>query len=119
MKKNLLLLLLIALLLSPGCSKSPSQNLPPTLLWHKDQNLISPDGGTMNIWGGFSIKKDHFAAERDIAKFILWRNREAKVTVMVEYSLQGKKIKFAVNLKQKKTLLPSLELKPSNGKNSI
>ena len=111
MKKNLLLSLLTALLLLPGCSKSPSQNLPPTLLWHKDQNLISPAGGTMNVWEGFRIDKDAFAAERNISEFILWRNREEKVPVIIEYSLLGGKINFKVNLKLKKTLTPSPALK--------
>ena len=81
------------------------------MTWNKDQNRISPDSGTMNIWDGFSIKKDHFMTERNISRFILWRSRQARVALLVEYSLQGNKIKFTVNVRQKKTLLPSLAFK--------
>jgi arylsulfatase A-like enzyme len=111
MKRHWLTLIGIPLLLACGCSTSPQQDLPPTLMWDKDQNLISPAGGTMNIWRGFSIQNDHFAAGRDISQFILWRSREAKVAVLVEYSLQGQKIKFTVNAWQKKTLLPTMAFK--------
>ena len=30
----------------------------------------------MNVWEGFRIDRDAFAAERDISQFILWRSRE-------------------------------------------
>ena len=111
MKKDFLLLLLIPLLLSPGCSQSPDQNLPPTLIWNKDQKQISPASGTLNIWEGFSIKKGHYEADRDISQFILWRSRKANVAVLIDYSLQGHKIQFAVNVRQQKTLAPTLGFK--------
>ncbi|MFH2107980.1 MAG: sulfatase [Chrysiogenia bacterium] len=111
MKKNLLLLPLTALLLFPGCSKSPSQDLPPTLLWAKDQNRIHPTGGTMNVWEGFRVDKDTFTAERDISQFILWRNREEKVPIAIEYSLQGRKVEFSINIRKKRMLPPTAAFK--------
>ncbi len=111
MKKRLPFLLLIPLLLSSGCSKSPSRDLPPTLIWDKDQTLIHPADGTMNVWEGFSVHETHFAADRDISQFILWRRHKAKVTILFDYSLQGNKIEFTVNFRQRKMLMPSRAFK--------
>jgi arylsulfatase A-like enzyme len=106
MKKYSLLILLGALLLSSACAPAPSRDLPPTLLWHKDQNLISPAGGTMNVWEGFTVDKDVFTAERSTCQFILWRQRDERVPIAIEYSLRGKKVEFSVNVR-KKGVLPS------------
>ena len=111
MRKYLLLFVLVPLLLSNGCAKSPSRDLPPTMLWHKDQNLISPAGGTMNVWEGLRTDQDAFTAERDISQFILWRGREEQVPVFIEYSLLGGKINLTVNLKNEKWLSPSSAFK--------
>ena len=112
MNKNLLFLLLTALLLFPGCSKSPSQDLPPTLLWAKDQNRIHPTGGTMNVWEGFRVNKDAFAAERDISQFILWRRSRAdRIPISIEYSLQGAKVGFSVNVRKRRMLQPTTAFK--------
>ena len=107
MRKYLLLFVLVSMLLSSGCAKSPSRDLPPTMLWHKDQNLISPAGGTMNVWEGLRIDQDAFTAERNTCQFILWRGREERVPVFIEYSLLGGKVNLTVNLKNKKWLSPS------------
>ncbi|MFH2107979.1 MAG: hypothetical protein ABII93_04860, partial [Chrysiogenia bacterium] len=108
MKKSLLLLLLTVLMLFPGCSRSPSRDLPPTLLWAKDQNRIHPTDGTMNVWEGLRVDRDAFAAERNKAQFILWRrNREEKVPIAIEYSLQGRKVEFSVNAKKTRMLPPA------------
>ena len=78
------------------------------MLWAKDQSRIHPTDGTMNVWEGFRADRDAFAAERNIAQFILWRrNREEKVPIMIEYSLQGRKIKFSLNSKKTRTLPPA------------
>ena len=111
MKRNCLFLLLVPLLLSPGCSRSPSRDLPPILLWEKDQNLIHPSDGTMNVWEGFAVKEGYFEANRNNSHFILWRRRAGRVPILVEYSLQGQKAGFTVNFRQKKTLLPALAFK--------
>jgi len=111
MRKRLLFVWLIPLLLSPGCSKSPSRDLPPTLMWDKDQDLIHPSDGTMNVWEGFTVTDDHFAADRNIAQFILWRRQQGKVDIFFEYSLQGNPVEFTVNFKQRKAIPPSREFK--------
>lgn len=100
-------LLLIPLLFAPGCSGQPSRELPSTLVWHKDQNLISPAGGTMNAWEGISVKPDRFSADGAIAQFILWRQREARTTIFIEYSLLGRKAEWTVNGAEKRMLAPS------------
>ena len=112
MKKYFLLLLVAVLLLLPGCSKSPSQDLPPTLLWAKDQNRIHPSGGTMNVWEGFRIDKDAFAAERNISQFILWRRSRAdRIPISIEYSLQGAMVGFSVNVRKTRLLQPTTAFK--------
>jgi len=110
-KGNPLWLLLIPLLFAPGCSREPSRNLPATLVWHKDQKLISPAGGTMNVWEGISVKPDRFVAEKDIAQFILWRRQKARIPVFIEYSLRGRKAELTVNGGKKRALLPSSSFK--------
>ena len=112
MKNNLLFLLLTVMLLLPGCSKSPSRDLPPTLLWAKDQNRIHPSGGTMNVWEGFRVDKDAFAAERDISQFILWRRGRAdRIPISIEYSLQGAQVGFSVNVRKRRMLQPTTAFK--------
>jgi arylsulfatase A-like enzyme len=111
MKKNYLLGLLLPLLLSPGCDKKPSADLPPTLVWHKNQDHIRPAGGTMNVWQGFSIKADHFSADADISQFILWRRQPGLMPVFIEYSLQGRKVEISLNVREKRTLPPSRAFK--------
>jgi len=110
-KRDCLLLLLIPLLLYPGCSKSPSPDLPPTLIWNKNQNQISPAGGTMNVWEGFHVDQDAFVADRDTSQFILWRNREEKLPISIEYSLQGRKVEFSVNIRKTRMLPPTAVFK--------
>ncbi|MCU0236288.1 MAG: sulfatase [Acidobacteria bacterium] len=111
MKKYGWLLLLLPLLLSGGCSKAPSRDLPPTLLWHKDQNMIRPADGTMNVWEGFRIDEDAFTAERDFSQFIFWRAREQQVTLAIDYTLAGRKVDVVVNAKKRNTLAPSSAFK--------
>ncbi len=107
MKNNYLLLLLLPLLLSGGCSKAPSRDLSPTMLWHKDQTRVSPEDGTMNVWEGFRTDKDAFTAERDVSQFIVWRTQEQPVSLTIDYSLAGRKVDVVVNSKKRNTLAPS------------
>ena len=111
MRKPLASVWLLPLLLSFACSKPPSRDLPPTLMWDKDQERIHPADGTMNVWEGFTVQQDHFAADRDMAQFILWRRHQATVTLLFDYSLQGNKIEFMVNFRQRKMLMPSRAFK--------
>ncbi len=100
-------LLLIPLLFAPGCSRPSSRELPSTLVWHKDQDLISPAGGTMNVWEGIRVLGDRFSADGAIAQFILWRKQETRTTIFIEYSLQGSRAEWTVNGGGKKMLPPS------------
>lgn len=100
-------LLLIPLLCAPGCSRQPSRDLPATMVWHKDQNLISPSGGAMNVWEGISVKSDRFSADGPIAQFILWRQQVAGTEIVIDYSLLGRKAEFTVNGGEKRMLPPS------------
>jgi arylsulfatase A-like enzyme len=61
----------------------------------------------MNVWEGFHIDKDAFVADRDTSQFILWRNREEKVPLSIEYSLQGRKVEFSVNVRKSRLLPPT------------
>jgi arylsulfatase A-like enzyme len=110
-KKNPFWLLLVPLLFIPGCSREASRELPSTIVWHKDQNLIRPENGTMNVWEGISVKKDRFVVDGEVAQFILWRRQRSKAEISVEYSLQGKKVELTVNANEKKMLAPSSSLR--------
>lgn len=100
-------MLLASLLLIPACSREPARDLPPTLVWHSDQSLIHPAAGTMNVWEGFRADEDAFTAEREDAQFILWRTRSGRLPLTIEYSLQGGRAEFSVNVRQRKWLMPT------------
>jgi len=111
MNRRYWLSLLLPLLLSPGCSQPPSRDMPSSLIWDKDQTRISPADGAMNVWEGFRIENDHFSADRNFSRFILWRRNAANVAVQVDYALQGNPVKFATNGAQRKRLSPSREFR--------
>jgi arylsulfatase A-like enzyme len=104
---NPLWLVLIPLLFAPGCSRPPSRDLPATMVWLKDQNLISPAGGAMNVWEGLHVKDDRFIADGENAQFIVWRKEEARTTIFIDYSLRGGRAEWTVNGGGKRLLAPS------------
>jgi arylsulfatase A-like enzyme len=62
----------------------------------------------MNIWGGFELKDGYFLADKNIARFILWRKKSSSVRINIRYTLQGDPCAFSVNRKKEGTLRPSL-----------
>jgi len=106
-KSHAILPWLIPLLFLPGCSREPSRELPATMVWHKDQSLIRPADGTMNIWEGFRVDDDAFVAGRDVSQFILWRTRARQVPVFIEYALRGRPAVFSLNVRKKRLLAPT------------
>ncbi|MBN2346621.1 MAG: sulfatase [Candidatus Aminicenantes bacterium] len=100
-------LLLVPLLFAPACSHEAARDLPVTMTWDKDQELIAPAGGATNVWEGFRVDEDAFTAEKDDAQFILWRARTERVPLFVEYSLQGRPVQFSVNVRKKLRLPPA------------
>ena len=88
--------------------RSAGSELPATFIWGKDQHLIDPASGRMNIWGGFEVKDGYFLADKNIARFILWRKKGPSVRINVRYALQGKPCDFSVNEKKMGSLSPSL-----------
>ncbi len=88
--------------------RSAGSELPATFIWGKDQHLIDPASGRMNIWGGFELKDGYFLADKDIARFILWRKKGPSVRINIRYALQGSPCSFSVNEKEMGSLPPSL-----------
>jgi hypothetical protein len=88
--------------------RSAGSELPATFIWGKDQHLIDPASGRMNIWGGFELKDGYFLADKDIARFILWRKKGPSVRINIRYALQGNPCSFSVNEKEMGSLPPSL-----------
>jgi len=88
--------------------RSAGSELPATFIWGKDQHLIDPASGRMNIWGGFELKDGYFLADKNIARFILWRKRRSSVRINIRYALQGDPCAFSVNGKKERALPPSL-----------
>jgi len=88
--------------------RSTGSELPATFIWGKDQHLIDPASGRMNIWGGFEHKDGYFLADKNIARFILWRKKGSSVRLNIQYALQGSPCAFSVNRKKEGTLHPSL-----------
>jgi len=88
--------------------RSAGSELPATFIWGKDQHLIDPASGRMNIWGGFELKDGYFLADKNIARFILWRKKGPSVRINIRYALQGSPCAFSVNEKEMGSLPPSL-----------
>jgi hypothetical protein len=88
--------------------RSAGSELPATFIWGKDQHLIDPASGRMNVWGGFELKDGYFLANKNIARFILWRRGGPSVRLSVRYTLQGNPCSFLVNEKEMGSLPPSL-----------
>jgi arylsulfatase A-like enzyme len=105
-RRILLGLLLVVLALASGCSRPPAGGLPATVVWHRAQDRISPAAAATNSWEGFRTEKDGFTAERNIAQFIVWRDRSETVPVTIEYSLQGGRGLFTVNDRKNSWLEP-------------
>ena len=103
--------LIIAILLVAALAchdRSAGTELPATFIWGKDQHLIDPASGRMNIWGGFELKDGYFLADKNIARFILWRKKSSSVRIDIRYALQGNPCAFSVNGQKEGDLPPSL-----------
>jgi len=96
--------------------RSAGSELPATFIWGKDQHLIDPASGRMNVWGGFELKDGYFLANKNIARFILWRRGGPSVRLSVRYTLQGNPCDFSVNEKKMGSLRPSLRDKDARFK---
>ncbi len=103
-----LLLAGTALLGAYACgSRTPSRDLPATFVWAKDQSFIEPASGRMNVWGGFEVRDGAFSAEKNIARFILWRTSGSDARLAIDYVLRGKPSRFLVNGSAAGELAPS------------
>jgi len=111
LKINVSVLLWIIILgMFASCSKdSSSLQLPSTLVWEIEHNVIEPSGGSENIWSGFEIKKNYFVTDKTIAKFILWRKSQEKKILSLRYLLRGLPVKVFVNRKKAFQLKPDYE----------
>ena len=97
-----------ALLGAYACgTRAPSRDLPATFVWDKDQSSIDPASGRMNVWGGFEIRDGAFSAEKNMARFILWRREGSDARIAIEYVLRGKPCRFQVNSAAVSELAPS------------
>ena len=97
-----------ALLGAYACgTRTPSRDLPATFVWGKDQSSIEPASGRMNVWGGFEVLDGAFSAEKNMARFILWRAGGSDARIAIEYVLRGKPCRFQVNSTAVSELAPS------------
>ncbi len=78
-------------------TRAPSRALPATFVWGKDQSSIDPASGRMNVWGGFEVRDGAFAAQKNTARFILWRKAGSDARISIEYVLRGKPCRFLFN----------------------
>jgi arylsulfatase A-like enzyme len=88
-------------------SRTPARDLPATFIWAKDQSSIEPAAGRTNVWGGFEVRDGAFSAEKNIARFILWRTSESDARLAINYVLRGKPCRFLVNGSAAGELAPS------------
>jgi arylsulfatase A-like enzyme len=111
MQKLVLLLPIIILLCFTYCGKdSPSNSLSPSILWEKEQAVVSTAEGTKNLWCGFDIKNDFFISNKAISKFILWREETKKKNITLQYLLKGRPVQVFVNSQEAFKLKPRYKL---------
>lgn len=100
----------VILALAASCSRPrASADLPPTLIWEKDQDLVSPDQGSANIWQGFTRQREAFVADGVIARLVVWQKQSRIVPLTLVYSLRGAPVEMRLNHGKDQTLVPSLE----------
>jgi arylsulfatase A-like enzyme len=89
---------IMVLLAADGCrNRAPSQDLPATFIWSKDQSAIDPASGRTSVWGGFEAHNGFWTAVRNRARFILWRTAAAETPISVDYALRGEPCRFLAN----------------------
>jgi|GEM_PF-611854 len=105
--------LLVLLIPLANCSKkSDFKGIDPTFSWEKDQSQIEPDSGSKHLWSGFYIENDFFIAHKNIAKFILWREKKEKKEMTFHYLLKGMSVDLLINSKKICKLKPRYQLIP-------
>jgi arylsulfatase A-like enzyme len=110
-KRMTIMLTVICMMCLSFCGKdSSSKSVPASILWDKEQSVLKTADGTTNLWCGFDIRGDFFAAGKTISKFILWREKQEKKKITLHYLLRGKPIKVFVNSKDVFTLKPRYKL---------
>ncbi|MGD2092559.1 MAG: sulfatase [Candidatus Aminicenantes bacterium] len=108
---TVLVLLVIILLGFSYCGKdSPSKSLSPSILWEKEQAVVSTAEGTKNLWSGFDINNDLFVSNKAISKFILWREETKKENITLQYILRGRPMLVFVNSREVVKLKPRYKL---------
>jgi arylsulfatase A-like enzyme len=108
---TVLVSLVIIILCFSYCGKdSPSKSLSPSILWEKEQAVVSTSEGTKNLWSGFDIKNDFFVSNKAISKFILWKAKENKTNITLQYLLKGRPVKVFINSQEAFTLKPRYNL---------
>jgi arylsulfatase A-like enzyme len=106
-----LVLSVIIILCFSYCGKdSPSKSLSPSILWEKEQAVVRTAEGTRNPWCGFDIKNDFFVSNKAISKFILWRGKENKKNITLQYLLKGRPVKVFINSRETFNLKPRYNL---------
>lgn len=95
------------------CSKkSDFKEIDPTFLWEKDQANIETRSGSKHLWSGFLIKNDFFTANKNIAKFILWREKKEEKEISIQYLLKGMPVDLFINSKKICKLKSKYKLEP-------
>ncbi|MCP5054194.1 MAG: sulfatase [bacterium] len=110
-----LVLFLLPLALMTGCgnpSNNQSQNLDPTFLWNGNLHRIDTNSGSQFAWSGFTVKTNSFVANKNISKFILWRDKEGETELSIRYLLKPKPAEFFVNSKKIVKLRPRYKAEP-------
>jgi arylsulfatase A-like enzyme len=108
-KASGILLILTALMVIVACGRRAgvNQNLPASIVWEKDQSLIHPKTGSMNIWEGWTVKGNYFEASKGRSRFVFWRTKSGSLRFHITYSLKSNNGILACN--REKVALPPAE----------
>jgi len=108
---TVLVSLVIIILFFPYCGKdTPSNSLSPSILWEKEQAVVSTAEGTKNLWSGFDINNNFFVSNKAISKFILWRGETKKKNITLQYILKGRPVQVFINSREAFKLKPRYKL---------
>jgi len=84
-----------------------SRELPPTLIWEKDQDLISPGRGGGNFWQGFTRRGEALVSDGNIARLVIWQKNSRQAPLTLTYNLRGAPVEMRLNWDKVRILPPS------------
>jgi arylsulfatase A-like enzyme len=100
----------ILLILPWACSRQRDfRDLPPTLIWERDQEIVSPAQGGENFWMGFTRQREALVSDGNMARLVIWQKSSREMPLTLTYDLRGAPLEMRLNWGEVRMLPPSSE----------